>query len=76
MNPEEIAKRKEIGQFWHDQFLPFNPGRDFVVLFGKHGNDSSMALLQLDGGDEINTGGIIPVTSDGKEIPILVKSKG
>lgn len=61
----------EIRQFWHDQFAPFNPDRDFVVLFGSDGSRPSMALLQLDGGAAIETGGIAPHDLRGNPISLL-----
>ena len=64
---------QEIRQFWHDVFSPFNPGRDFVVLFGSNGKDPSMALLQLDGGAAIETGGIQPQDMDGNKIQLIVQ---
>lgn len=64
---------EEIRQFWHDKFAPFNPGRDFVVLFGENGKRESMALLQLDGGGAINTGDISPHDLEGNKIELLVK---
>ncbi len=71
-----IEKSKQVMQFWHDQFAPFNTGRDFVVLFGNDAGKPSMALLQLDGGDEIKTGGLQPVDLEGNAISVLVKTKG
>lgn len=68
----------KIRQFWHDQFSPFNPGRDFVVLFGDCGGKHALLLMQLDDGSPIKTGDILPTTAEGIPIDIYVKtsSKG
>lgn len=70
-----IDKANEIRQFWHDKFLPFNPGRDFVVLFGESEKKPIMALLQLDDGDAIETGGIQPVDLQGNKIDLFVQKR-
>lgn len=74
-NDLTIEKANEIRQFWHDKFSPFNPGRDFVVLFGKDGTRSSIALLQLDNGNAIETGGIQPVDMQGNKISLLINKR-
>jgi hypothetical protein len=65
-----------LRDFWHAKFAPFNPGREFVVLFGDNAGKPSMALMQLDNGGAISTGDIQPVNPDGTCIAVFVQERG